>query len=211
MSVTEAISPALSKRDTRREGILDVARAVFLAEGYAAASMSAIAAQVGGSKGTLYNYFKSKEELFGEVVSRHCSWQSEAMFSHLVDGLDVRSALTKVGREHLLLVSSDDTLAMFRLIVAESVRDPAVGKLFYESGPLRGINRLAGYLEQATARGELAVDDPETAAHLFIALCQNRMLKSRLCNYVRQPSKAAVEATVAQGVEVFMRAFGPAA
>jgi TetR/AcrR family transcriptional repressor of mexJK operon len=53
------------RRDKRREAILDVARSVFSEEGYAATSMSSIAARLGGSKGTLYNYFKSKEELFG--------------------------------------------------------------------------------------------------------------------------------------------------
>lgn len=212
MSVVEPIAPAASKRDLRREGILDVARALFLSEGYSAASMSTIAATLGGSKGTLYNYFKSKEELFSAVISRHCSWQSEAMFSHLVEGLDVRTALTKVGREHLILVSKDDTLAMFRLIVAESARDPEIGKLFYESGPLRGVGRLAAFLEQAAARGELApLDDATDAGHMFIALCQNRMLKARLCGYAGEPAKAAIEANVAKAVNVFMRAFGPAA
>ncbi len=211
MSVIEQLAPAASKRDSRRESILDVARDVFLAEGYAAASMSTIAAKLGGSKGTLYNYFKSKEDLLSAVVQRHCSWQSEAMFSHLVDGLDVRSALTKIGREHLVLVSSDNTLAMFRLIVAESARDPAIGKLFYESGPLRGVGRLARYLEQAAARGQLQpLDDATDAAHMFIALCQNRLLKARLCSYVDQPAKATIDRNVAMAVDVFMRAFGPA-
>ena len=56
------------RRDQRREAILEVAREVFTEEGYAAASMSTIAARLGGSKGTLYNYFKSKEELFGAYV-----------------------------------------------------------------------------------------------------------------------------------------------
>ena len=47
MSVIEQIGPASSKRDSRREAILDVAQDVFLAEGYAAASMSTIAAKLG--------------------------------------------------------------------------------------------------------------------------------------------------------------------
>ncbi|MFT3998253.1 MAG: helix-turn-helix domain-containing protein, partial [Asticcacaulis sp.] len=59
-------------KDTRREAILDVASRIFLEEGFDAASMSAIAARVGGSKGTLYNYFKNKEELFEAFVDRHC-------------------------------------------------------------------------------------------------------------------------------------------
>jgi AcrR family transcriptional regulator len=46
---------------------LAIARAAFL-EGYSATSMAAIAALVGGSKGTLYGYFANKEALFGAVV-----------------------------------------------------------------------------------------------------------------------------------------------
>ena len=45
--------PARPDRDERREAILKVARAAFLSDGYAATSMSAIAAKVGGSKATL--------------------------------------------------------------------------------------------------------------------------------------------------------------
>ena len=48
------VKPRLD-RDARREAILDVASDVFLEEGYANASMSTIAARLGGSKGTLYN------------------------------------------------------------------------------------------------------------------------------------------------------------
>ena len=55
-------------RDSRRQAIMDVAREVFMAEGFAEASMSAIAAQVGGSKGTLYNYFPIQA---GPVLRSH--------------------------------------------------------------------------------------------------------------------------------------------
>ncbi len=207
MSVTEQIGPNSSKRDNRRESILDVAQDVFLAEGYAAASMSTIAAKLGGSKGTLYNYFSSKEELFGAIVSRHCIWQREAMFSILVDGLDVASALTVVGRNFLRLVLSDRSLNMFRLVVAEAARDPQIGKIFYESGPIPGNARLTGYLKDASDRGALAIDDPQMAAHMFMALCQNRLMKMRLCNYAPEPSKKTIEREVANAVEIFMRAF----
>ena len=211
MSVTEAPAPVSSKRDNRREAILDVARDVFLAEGYAAASMSTIAAKLGGSKGTLYNYFSSKDELFGAIVSRHCIWQREAMFSILVDGLDIGTALNAVGRNYLRLVLSDYSLSMFRLVVAEAARDPAIGKIFYESGPIPGVARLTGYLADAAARGVLTIDDPEPTAHMFMALCQNRLMKMRLCNYAPEPSKKVIETEVARAVEVFMRAFGPPA
>ena len=71
-------SPRACARDQRREAILNVAREVFFEQGYSAASMSTIAARLGGSKGTLYNYFKSKEELFEAQVRgrRSRAWVS---------------------------------------------------------------------------------------------------------------------------------------
>src|SRR6202000_3232312 len=63
---------ATPRRDLKRETILSIALQVFLEEGYAAASMSTIAARVGGSKGTLYNYFRSKAELFAAVIRDDC-------------------------------------------------------------------------------------------------------------------------------------------
>jgi AcrR family transcriptional regulator len=98
--VSQEPKPRLD-RDARREAILDVAREVFMDEGYAAASMSTIAARLGGSKGTLYNYFKSKDELFTAYVRRHCAWQEDAMFSLLDDGEDHRGALMRLARKYL--------------------------------------------------------------------------------------------------------------
>ena len=67
----------VTRADTRRQAILEVAREVFLQEGYAAASMSVIAARVGGSKAPLYSYFPSKEQLFGARIWAECSSASD--------------------------------------------------------------------------------------------------------------------------------------
>src|SRR5450432_4212616 len=107
-------------RDQRRELILDVAQAVFLEEGFDAASMSTIAARLGGSKGTLYNYFKSKDELFAAYVQRHCAWQSEAMFRLMEDGRNVRETLAGIGRRYLAMVLSEENVRRFRVITAEA-------------------------------------------------------------------------------------------
>ena len=178
---------------------------VFLSEGYAQASMSTIAAKVGGSKGTLYNYFKSKEELFSACVSRHCAWQSDAMFSILVEGMDVRAALNKIGRNYLSLVLSDKNLSMFRLVVAEAQREPEISRLFYESGPRRGLNRLAEFLADRAARGEISVADPHAAANTLVALCKNRLITIRLCNYAPEPSAKEIEAEVKSAVDTFLK------
>ncbi len=196
-------------RDARREAIIDVAGEIFLEDGYTAASMSAIAARLGGSKGTLYNYFDSKEALFRAYVERHCAWQQEEMFALLDERTDFRGALAGVGRNFLRSTLSDFSLRNFRLIVAEAGRSGEVGRAFYEAGPLTGMARLAGMLAQAAQRGDIAVVDPLAAAHQFIGLCQNRLLKARLCGVAPEPSAAEIERDVAAAVETFLAAFGP--
>src|SRR5262245_55113051 len=61
----------------KRRQIADGASRVFLAQGFDAASMGAIAREAGVSKGTLYVYFKSKEELFEAIVEEQRRQQAE--------------------------------------------------------------------------------------------------------------------------------------
>ncbi len=55
-------------------------------DGFAAASMSSIASRVGGSKGTLYNYFPSKQQLFEAMIRNECDLKQAAMFDSLQVG-----------------------------------------------------------------------------------------------------------------------------
>lgn len=202
------VKPRLD-RDTRREAILDVARDVFLEEGYANASMSTIAARVGGSKGTLYNYFKNKEELFAAYVVRHCAWQRDSMFDLTSEVGDIREALTQVGRTFLSIVLSDFSMANFRVIVAEAQRTPALGLAFHETGPRRGAELLGSILQQAIDQGQLKkIDDPVHAARQFIGMCQNWMMKARLCNAMAEPTPEEIDREVLPAVEMFLAAHG---
>jgi AcrR family transcriptional regulator len=201
------VKPRLD-RDARREAILDVASDVFLEEGYANASMSTIAARVGGSKGTLYNYFKNKEELFAAYVVRHCAWQRDAMFEIESQLGDIREALIKTGRIYLSIVLSDFSMANFRVIVGEAQRTPEIGLAFYEAGPLSGSKRLGATLQKAVDSGQLKIDDTVHAAQQFIGLCQNRLLKARLCNVMAEPTPAEIDREVLPAVDMFLAAYG---
>jgi AcrR family transcriptional regulator len=92
--------------------------------GFAAASMSEIAARVGGSKGTLYNYFKSKEELFEAYIQRFCAFQQEAMDDLLSRRGDVRETLRDVGLSFLRFSLSETALRNLAMVAAESRRAP---------------------------------------------------------------------------------------
>jgi AcrR family transcriptional regulator len=194
-------------RDQRRELILDVAQDVFLKEGFANASMSVIAARLGGSKGTLYNYFKSKDDLFNAYVERRCLWQDE-IFASPPAGETPQETLRRIGRAYLTRVLTDFNLRNFRLIVAEAARSPEIGQTFYEAGPKKGALRVAELLSGMAEAGHLDLDDPLEASHQFLGMVQNRYFKARLCNAIPELTQKQIEDEAALATRTFLRAFG---
>jgi AcrR family transcriptional regulator len=193
----------------RRSEILDVAGEIFLDQGYAAASMSAIAARLGGSKGTLYNYFTSKEELFRAHIERQCTLSAENIFAGETGEEDLPALLTDLGTRYLTRLSSDEMMRHIRTVIAEAGRNPEIGTIFFESGPGRGRTRLAGVFERAAAHGRLNAPDPLLAADQFLALCQATTFKRRQFNVGKAPTKGEIRKDVEAAVATFMAAYGP--
>jgi AcrR family transcriptional regulator len=194
--------------EDRREAILDVASEIFLTEGYASASMSSIAATLGGSKGTLYNYFKSKEELFLAYVQRTCALHRGNIADLLLGDGDARTMLTAFAKGYLRAFTAEQVLQNWRVISAESSKSPEIGREFYESGPLQGARMLAAYMQKAKDRGELTMPDVMVAAHQFTSLIHGRMIKARLLNYIPVPTDAEIDAEVNAAIFVFFSAYG---
>ena len=196
-------------REIRRQAILDVARDVFLNDGYAAASMSAIAARVGGSKATLYNYFPSKEDLFAAVIRDHCERKQRVMFDGLRPGRgDVAQALQDLGERFVQIVLSDDSIALNRTVIAEAVRFPDLGRVLYEAGPKGAIARLAAYLEQEMQDGRLRRANAVSAAEQLTELSLAGLYRLRLLNLVPQPCAGEMRKSVKHALEIFLAAYG---
>src|SRR5260370_26311361 len=121
--------------NSKAESILAAAKRSFLAAGFGAVSMDAIAREAGVSKAAVYAHFAGKEELFGAVVGRECE-RYFAQFSALeLDPGDVRASLTALWCRFLELVLSPDAIALHRIIVAWVTRLPALGAVYCPSGP----------------------------------------------------------------------------
>jgi AcrR family transcriptional regulator len=203
-----ATTTAKSRSDERRQHILHVAGEVFLQEGYAAASMSAIAARLGGSKGTLYNYFTSKTELFAAYMADACEHYSEALLAMADEETPLAEALHRLGVGFLTFVLRDEAMAINRLVIAEAHRFPEIGEVFYEAGPKRSCAVLAGWLKRRMDRGELRQIDPDTAARQFFALCKSGIYSLRMWNVIPEPSPAEIELYIDAQVEMFVAAHG---
>src|SRR5437762_9975485 len=159
MAVVESSIITRPGKDDRRDAMIAIAKQAFLEFGYAGTSMSSIAARLGGSKGTLYSYFKSKEELFIAVVEKKC-----AQIQHLLNqaeiesGGELRATLTNFGEHFLELILSDESIATFRLATAECARFPEMGRAIYNSGVRQNLHRMTEFLAHAKDAGRLRSD-----------------------------------------------------
>lgn len=200
-----------AQRLARREAILDVAEGAFLDHGYAGITMSAIAARLGGSKGTLWNYFSDKDELFAAVLDR-ATGAFQAQLSQILDpAAELPSALTRFAREFLHRICSRAGIALYSLILAESPRFPEIGRLFDARASSRTRALLAVRLEAAMDNGELCRADPAVAAAQFIGLCQSGCHHALLLRVIPRPEPEALDRDAANAVATFLRAYAPQA
>jgi AcrR family transcriptional regulator len=201
-----------ARRDARRETILEVARQVFFEEGYAAASMSSIAARLGGSKGTLYNYFKSKEALFEAYIEYACgqwrAWIFDLPEADAIATADVEAVLADLGERFLGHLVTDSAIRLLQLVIAEAQRAPELSRTFYEAGPGGGIARLAAFLEAAKAAGQIDPPDCRMAAQQFLSLCRGHLYFRYSLNLIPRPSPAEIKAEVARAVTLFLGGYG---
>jgi len=202
----DSVSDALSI-EKRGQILLGAAR-VFAADGYEGASMARIAQEAGVSKGTLYNYFESKAALFSAYVAEACQRNLAHVFDGAGHGADPAAVLQGIGRRMLGMILSDAGLTMYRMVIAEAGKFPALARGFFEAGPAVAIDFLARWLEEETRRGRLRVDDPAFAAEQFFNLCQTHLVLRRKLEMLEDPSEAEIDRVVDASVRMFLRSYG---
>lgn len=194
--------------DERRNHILDIAYRAFIEEGYSGASMSRIAASLGGSKTTLYNYFASKKDLFVAVADRECAKLFDNIFVATEIGGDFRARTVELARRLLSAMLSDDMIASYRLIVAESGRFPDVGHAAHEIAMRRGLLHLSAFFKKAVEQGDMRSTDLKVAAEQFLDLTSGTLHKRRLWNVVTEIGAETIAIEAARIANTFIAAFG---
>lgn len=220
------------KSEERCQAILDAAKSVFETAGFEQATMAEIAAKVGHSKATLYNYFSSKEQLFLELTRHAADRHSEKLFSLLMP--ECGNAPVDTLPDHVnevlgLLQPSDDlaaTLQRFgegvmrnfltlkglgtrRMLIAAAAHQPEAGRLFYENGPAKGMQITAHFFAEAMNAGQLRRADPKVVAAHFRGLLESEVYEPGLFNARPELTPREVKAAVERAVSVFIRAYSP--
>ena len=169
--------------------------------------MGEIARQAGVSKGTLYVYFNSKEQLFQAIVEEQCQAQAEQVFALDSDDHNVEAVLLRLGKDFVRFLCSPTRVSPLRTVISIADRMPELGKRFYETGPAYGIARVAHYLEDQVAVGILAIEDCELAAAQFLDSCQSTTFKPLLFNAAGPPTEDRIDHVVSRAVRTFLAAY----
>ncbi len=201
------IEGASAPASAKAQQVLAAASRLFMAHGYGATSMDAIAREAGVSKATLYAHFPSKDRLFGAIIGHRCQRFSQALAAQDADPADLRGALLAIGASFLQMILSEQARGIYRIVIAEAPRLPELGRIFFESGPAIVTRRLADFLQHANERGQTAVPDPWLAAKQLIGALQGPFHMARLVGLIDQPDEAELERATTTAVDVFLAAY----
>ncbi|MER7009457.1 TetR/AcrR family transcriptional regulator [Dactylosporangium sp. NPDC000555] len=206
--MSNAPAPLRQGSPVKRAAIARAALEVFVREGYARASVDAIAASAGVSKRTIYDYYGDKEQLFLSTL-RETQEAQTAAFNELLDRTvgrfdDLEAALTRFGREFAVEIArSAERAAVMRLMIAEASHFPAL----LERASAGSVQRaLADRLAELAELGLLDIPDPMEAAE-FLGLLVTGRVNNRSWYGAVQLDDAEIARLAAGGVQIFLRAY----
>ena len=163
--------PSRAASEQLGERILDAATEMFLAHGFGATSIEAVAQRLRMSKRTFYHRYANKEALFAAVVHRIIQRLRPAADIPLVSGADLETVLERLAALILHAAVSAQAIALHRLIVAESARFPELARVLADEGATEEATTLiAGLLEREVTAKRLRIDDTRFAAQQFLQM-----------------------------------------
>lgn len=197
------------RKDERPGEILNAALDVFAARGFAAAKLDEVAARAGVSKGTLYLYFESKEELFRSMVRSlllpNVAMAEQRIAEHKGSAAELmRGLVMTFGR----IITESKLGAIPKLIVAEATNFPDLAKFYYEEVIKRGMRAMSGLLQRGVEAGEFRPIPIEQ----FLPLLMGPLLLLIVWKHGFERAGVPplpVEAVIAQHADCLLRALAP--
>ena len=189
--------------DTRHL-VIEAARQEFLANGYEAASMAAVAQRAGVSTRTLYRLIPTKAELFGNVISERIGQFLLEIDAEALDAFPLEEALERMLTAYGLLTLEAGTIVLQRLVLAEAHRFPELAADFYEVA-IRGTTAaMTTWLERQCARGGIAVDNPRQAVGMLRGMMIMEPQRSAMLGREKAPDQAAIVARAKACARLFL-------
>jgi AcrR family transcriptional regulator len=156
----------------RPQQIMAAAAKVFARQGLHGASLDQVAREAGITKGTIYLYYKSKEDLFLATLRQHSARVFAAMEPAGQTGSqgDSRRRIESFAAMAYRTIGSPEAFPLIQMVLAEAGRFPETAELFFREILLKNNQRLAAVLEEGIAAGTLRRVDPLVAARSLIGM-----------------------------------------
>jgi len=196
-------------RDPKEAAIIEAARVTFLAHGYDGASMDEIALTAGVSKRTVYNRFRSKEELFAAAIEETCRRILPVDMAAIEASRTTEQFVNEMAHVFIQGILQPDALALRRIAAFEAGRNPALGRSYLEHGPAYMAATFAPALARAAKREGLVIEDVETAIYQLGALISEPLYTEVLLGATPADLAAAIDDQIASGLKAFWRIYGP--
>jgi AcrR family transcriptional regulator len=164
--VMEIGEPKFRRRKADRPAeIVQAALAVFAEKGFAAAKLEAIARRAGVSKGALYLYFETKEDIFRAVVSQAIAPNVGAVKAMAATHPGPLAGLLRGMTGHIATVVQNTPLGgVLKMVVGESGNFPEIARVWHHELVSQVLDAMATAIERAQGRGEVKPGDPRIYA-----------------------------------------------
>ena len=196
------------RKDARPQELLDAALELFVEKGYAATRSEEVAVRAGVSKGTLYRYYPSKEELLKAVIRSRLSSQIRLGMLEADEhaGSSASELLRRVVAPWWLRVVEGPASGVFKLVVTEARSFPEIAECYRLEVVEPGRQLIGSILRRGIADGEFRADvDVEAAVHSLVLpmvmLCVHRHSLGACAPDGAPDARAFVE----QHIELFVR------
>lgn len=158
------------RKEARPQEIVAAAMDIFAERGFAAAKLEEVAARAGVSKGTLYLYFPSKDELFKAVIRAAILpnlQQAEALVA--AAGGPCFLVLERLLRMVARLIATTRMAVIPRLVIAEAGNFPELAAFYHREVIRRGFSVLAALLRRGIDNGEFRLVEVDPTVRLIVA------------------------------------------
>ena len=177
------------RAEDRPREICTAALDVFAQKGFAAARLDEIARRAGVSKGTLYLYFKDKEDLFRAVVRDTVAPNIEVIRASLAGAEMTFADVIRLFLPRFAEITGRVPVgAVAKMVIGESRNFPELAKVWHDHVASRAIGMIAELIERAQAMGEVRPGDPRL--HAFTLM--GPMVLGLLWRETLQPAGGAV-------------------
>lgn len=157
------------RKEDRPQEITDAAFAAFAEKGYAATRVDDVAKRAGISKGLLYLYFKTKEELFKAVVRSLVMPRIDALTAR-IDSADTSAEEFLRGPflDFVKKMPGSPVAVVIRLLIAEGPKHPDLVQFYWDNVVSRGLAAINGLVERGVDNGEFRRTQVNEMPHLLI-------------------------------------------